>query len=119
MAFDPFPRDVMARGGGIKSLPEVNILQAALLLPAIALPAVNPLRDPVFDKALSVTTVTLVARSSVSSALIAASSSMRLLVVSASPPLNARSFSTVSPSRAISSAPQPPGPGFPEHAPSV
>ncbi len=51
---------------------------------------------------------------SASSAEIAAINSMRLLVVWASPPFN--SFST-SPKRRI--APQPPGPGFPEQAPSV
>src|SRR6266851_8985399 len=44
----------------------------------------------------------------------AAISSMRLLVVGASPP--ASSFSTP---RKRSTAPQPPGPGLPLHAPSV
>ena len=41
-------------------------------------------------------------------------SSMRLLVVSGSPPDSSRSWSS---QRRI--APQPPGPGFPEQAPSV
>src|SRR5215470_9325941 len=53
-------------------------------------------------------------RLSASSAEIAASSSMRLLVVCASPPLS--SFLCVPNSRI---APQPPGPGLPEQAPSV
>jgi len=48
------------------------------------------------------------------SASIAACNSMRWLVVSFSPPHN--SFSCF-PAR--NQTPQPPGPGFPEHAPSV
>jgi hypothetical protein len=48
------------------------------------------------------------------SAVIAASNSMRLLVVSASPPDISL---TVVPWRRM--APQPPGPGLPEQAPSV
>src|SRR3954451_12551835 len=46
--------------------------------------------------------------------LIAAISSMRLLVVSGSPPDSSRSLAPMR-----SSAPQPPGPGLPRHAPSV
>ena len=51
---------------------------------------------------------------SASSAEIAAISSMRLLVVWASPP-----FSSFSLSPNFRIAPQPPGPGLPEQAPSV
>ena len=51
---------------------------------------------------------------SASSAEIAAISSMRLLVVSGSPPQ-----SSLRCSPEIRIAPQPPGPGFPEQAPSV
>src|SRR5690348_1605871 len=63
---------------------------------------------------LSVKSRTRHGRFSASSAAIAAISSMRLLVVAGSPPDN--SFSTA-PWR--STAPQPPGPGLPLHAPSV
>ena len=49
-----------------------------------------------------------------SSAEIAAISSMRLLVVTASPP-----ESSLRCRPEINIAPQPPGPGFPEQAPSV
>ena len=52
-------------------------------------------------------------------AMMAAISSILLLVVSGSPPLNSRSLTTVSPFIARIKTPQPPGPGFPEHAPSV
>src|SRR5713226_8562869 len=53
-------------------------------------------------------------RLSASSAAIAAISSMRLLVVCASPPLSSFWWSPKA-----STAPQPPGPGLPEQAPSV
>src|SRR5690242_9094272 len=63
---------------------------------------------------LSVWSWTRQGRFSASSPLIAAMSSIRLLVVSASPPEISRSFSPIRRSTA-----QPPGPGFPRHAPSV
>src|SRR5687768_2183841 len=62
----------------------------------------------------SVKSRTRLGRLSASSARITAVSSMRLLVVAASPPHS--SFSTP---LARSSAPQPPGPGFPRQAPSL
>ena len=46
-------------------------------------------------------------------------SSILLFVVSASPPQSSRSFTTLSPSRATSKAPHPPGPGFGTELPSV
>ena len=63
---------------------------------------------------LSVYSVTVAGRFSASSAEITAVSSMRLFVVSGSLPCSSR---TALPYR--STAPQPPGPGFPLHAPSV
>src|SRR6202043_505569 len=63
---------------------------------------------------LSVGRSTRHGRLSASSAEIAAISSMRLLVVWASPPLSSLTWS---PDSRI--APQPPGPGLPEQAPSV
>ncbi len=62
----------------------------------------------------SVVTTTSERRVSDSSALIAAMSSMRLLVVCASPPNISFSWPFQR-----STAPHPPGPGLPEHAPSV
>ena len=63
---------------------------------------------------LSVCSRTGDGRLSVSSAWMAAISSIRLFVVAGSPPCS--SFSTPF---QRSTAPQPPGPGFPLHAPSV
>ena len=63
---------------------------------------------------LSVYSATWDERSSASNAAIAAIISMRLLVVSGAPPDISRSFP-----RQRKMAPQPPGPGFPRHAPSV
>src|SRR5690625_1224113 len=62
----------------------------------------------------SVVSTTSQERLSASSARMAAISSMRLLVLSGSPPDSSRSWPFQR-----SSAPQPPGPGFPRHAPSV
>ena len=63
---------------------------------------------------LSVCRSTVQGRLSASSAEIAAISYMRLLVVTGSPPLSSFSWSPK-----LRIAPQPPGPGLPEQAPSV
>src|SRR3954469_10068756 len=63
---------------------------------------------------LSVCSATRHGRFNASRLRIAASSSIRLLVVSGSPPAISRSFAPMR-----SSTAQPPGPGFPRHAPSV
>src|SRR5262249_13827176 len=63
---------------------------------------------------LSVWTSAAHDRLSVSSAMIAANNSMRLLVVCGSPPLSSRVWPFH-----CKIAPQPPGPGLPEQAPSV
>src|SRR5262249_14766990 len=49
MPLDPCPLDAVTRGGGDKLLPEFGILDWFLVggAPAIALPAMHPLRDPV------------------------------------------------------------------------
>ena len=62
----------------------------------------------------SVCSTTRLGRFRAASASITAVSSMRLLVVASSPPKSSRSL----PSQ-VRSAPQPPGPGLPLHAPSV
>jgi hypothetical protein len=69
---------------------------------------------PFFTYSESVWISTRDGRFSASSAVMAASSSMRLLVVTASPP-----ESSLRCGPEIRIAPQPPGPGFPEQAPSV
>jgi hypothetical protein len=101
VAFDPVPLDVMPLDGSVEPLPQIDVLDRLLVggLPAVALPAVNPFRYAVVD---------------VLAVAIAPINSMRLLVVCASPPFS--SFSC-SPYERI--APQPPGPGLPEQAPSV
>ncbi len=51
VALHPVPGDVMRREGRIQPLPQLHILHRLLVggFPAIALPAVNPLGDAVFD----------------------------------------------------------------------
>ena len=51
MALHPVPIDLMARGGGEQGLPEFDILDRLFIggAPAVALPAVDPFGDAVFD----------------------------------------------------------------------
>src|SRR3954469_7833949 len=51
MAFDPAPFDPVALGGRDQLLPQLRILDRLLVrrAPAIALPVVNPARDPIAD----------------------------------------------------------------------
>lgn len=101
---------------GVEALPQLDILDRLLVggAPAVALPAVDPAGDALADILAVGGEVDTQGFFRASSAEIAAINSMRLLVVCGSPPFN--SFST-SPNLRI--APQPPGPGFPEQAPSV
>jgi hypothetical protein len=51
MALDPAPVHLVALDRGVEPLPQVHVLDRLLVcgLPAVALPAVNPLRDAVVD----------------------------------------------------------------------
>jgi hypothetical protein len=117
MALDPVPGNLVAFDRLVQRLPQLGVLHRLLVggLPAVPLPAVNPAGDAVLHIfAESVCISTSHGSFSAFSASIAAISSMRLLVVSASPP---DSSLRVPLKRRI--APQPPGPGLPEQAPSV
>ena len=117
MARDPVPMHLMRAERRVEPLPQVDILHRLLVggLPAVPLPAVDPARDAAAaDTGCRCERSTSARRFSASSAEIAAINSMRLLVVCASPPLI--SFCVPPHSRM---APQPPGPGLPEQAPSV
>jgi len=101
---------------GIEPLPQIDVLDRLLVrrAPAVPLPAMDPAGDALTQILAVGVRSTVQGFFSASSAEIAAINSMRLLVVWVSPPFN--SFST-SPNFRI--APQPPGPGLPEQAPSV
>jgi hypothetical protein len=116
MALDPFPLDLVAAERGLEALPEFGVLDRLAVgrLPAVLLPAMDPAGDALPQILAVGVDATVTGRFSASSAAIAAINSMRLLVVCASPPES--SFSTP---LKVRIAPQPPGPGLPEQAPSV
>ena len=116
VALDPVPAHLVRLQRGVEPLPQLGILHRLLVggAPAVALPAVDPAGDALAHILAVGVRSTTQGFFSASSAEIAAINSMRLLVVCGSPPFN--SFST-SPNCRI--APQPPGPGLPEQAPSV
>ena len=117
MAFQPMPHDLMRRGGLFELLPEFDILDRLFIgrAPAVLLPAREPGRDAAAQiGGIRIEIDSRKAAVKASSARIAAVSSMRLLVVAASPP-----ESSLRCSPKVMTAPQPPGPGLPEQAPSV
>ena len=118
MALHPMPSTWWRRGGGVERLPQIGILDRLPVggPPAVAAPAVDPAGDAVADIDAVGVERSAARPVSASSAAIAASSSIRLLVVSGSPP---DSSLLARPVAAISTAPQPPGPGLPLQAPSV
>ncbi len=116
MALHPMPAHLVPLGGLLEPLPQLDIADRLLVggPPAVPLPALDPARDAAAEVVRVGVKVDVGGDFSASSAEIAAISSMRLLVVSSSPP-----FSSLRCWPACKMAPQPPGPGLPEQAPSV
>ncbi len=94
MTLDPVQRDLVSLARRLQRLPEFDVLDRFIVggLPALFLPAENPLGDAILDVSAIGVKIDLARGLQRIERLKAAISSMRLLVVSASPPFS--SFST-------------------------